>query len=152
MLRQEEQEKARLEDILRKDVLEAMSSPLTTKESMDLYCSFFEKVCCDLSRSIVRSACLCCWHLCTTASSVISIVTSAPEAVGTESSISSLGGNVLGLVLCAYRVFPHSSNAHDFVFDAIGRCDGVQVSRGAQTFAWRVSWFPCRQATHRRSP
>ncbi|CAM9264609.1 unnamed protein product [Sphacelaria rigidula] len=39
----EEQEKARLEEILRKEALEAMSSPLTTIESMDLYCSFFEK-------------------------------------------------------------------------------------------------------------
>lgn len=57
MLRQEEQEKARLEEILRKEALEAMSSPLTTIESMDLYCSFFEKVCCDLSRGVISSAC-----------------------------------------------------------------------------------------------
>lgn len=43
---QDLQERARLETILRMEALEGMISPLTTDESLDLYWSFFEKVCC----------------------------------------------------------------------------------------------------------
>lgn len=42
---QEEQEQAHLEKVLSSESVEGRISTLTSEKSMDLYCSFFEKVC-----------------------------------------------------------------------------------------------------------
>lgn len=60
---QEEQEQAHMEKVLSSEAVEGMISTLTSEKSMDLYCSFFEKVCVQWVRVPLQIKCTVIKHL-----------------------------------------------------------------------------------------
>lgn len=60
---QEERESAHLAELLKSEALDAMASPLTDDESLDLYCSFFKEVLQEHERGFYPRRASCFVHI-----------------------------------------------------------------------------------------